>query len=165
MAVLIKSGNSLVPVNVSANIVDGTDVSDTTATASDVASGKYFYTAAGVKTEGTASGGGGATVTVTLSIGNSGMLDNSGYVYYLDGTETYQTGTFEMDENYNFIWSGNVLENSLLFWEEHTVNTIQAFQKYPGATNATLKSNIEINTGGRPSGYIYYAVYQVSSAS
>lgn len=40
------------------------DVSDTTAAASDVASGKYFYTAAGVKTEGTSSGGG-ATNVVT----------------------------------------------------------------------------------------------------
>ena len=36
-----------------------TDVTDTTAAAGDVASGKYFYTAAGVKTQGTASGGGG----------------------------------------------------------------------------------------------------------
>ena len=36
-----------------------TDVSDTTAAASDVASGKYFYTAAGVRTAGTSSGGGG----------------------------------------------------------------------------------------------------------
>lgn len=35
------------------------EISDTTATAADVASGKYFYTSAGVKTEGTASGGGG----------------------------------------------------------------------------------------------------------
>ena len=34
------------------------DISDTTAVASDVAQGKYFYTAAGVKTAGTASGGG-----------------------------------------------------------------------------------------------------------
>lgn len=33
------------------------DISDTTAVASDVAQGKYFYTAAGVKTAGTASGG------------------------------------------------------------------------------------------------------------
>lgn len=31
----------------------GTDVSDTTATAADVAAGKYFYTAAGVRTAGT----------------------------------------------------------------------------------------------------------------
>ena len=36
-----------------------TDVSDTTASASDVASGKYFYTSAGVRTQGTNSGGGG----------------------------------------------------------------------------------------------------------
>lgn len=37
---------------------DFTDVSDTTAAAADVASGKYFYTAAGVRTVGTNSGGG-----------------------------------------------------------------------------------------------------------
>ena len=48
-----------------------TDVTDTTATAGDVASGKYFYTAAGVKTAGTNSGGGGSvqfdTKTATAS--------------------------------------------------------------------------------------------------
>ena len=44
-----------------------TDVTDTTAAASDVASGKYFYTAAGVKTEGTATGGGGGGIVVTTT--------------------------------------------------------------------------------------------------
>lgn len=39
------------------------DISDTTAVASDVAQGKYFYTAAGVKTAGTGSGGGGGGLT------------------------------------------------------------------------------------------------------
>lgn len=39
--------------------ITAVNISDTTAVASDVASGKYFYTSAGVKTEGTASGGGG----------------------------------------------------------------------------------------------------------
>lgn len=37
-----------------------TDVTDTTAAAADVATGKYFYTSAGVLTEGTSSGGGGS---------------------------------------------------------------------------------------------------------
>ena len=48
-----------------------TDVTDTTASASDVASGKYFYTAAGVRTQGTSSGGGGSGLTLlkTTSLG------------------------------------------------------------------------------------------------
>ena len=40
------------------------EISDTTAAAADVASGKYFYTAAGIKTEGTASGGGGGASNI-----------------------------------------------------------------------------------------------------
>lgn len=41
--------------------ITAVDISDTTAVASDVAQGKYFYTAVGVKTSGTASGGDGST--------------------------------------------------------------------------------------------------------
>lgn len=53
-----------------------TDVTDTTAAAADVASGKYFYTSAGVRTAGTNSGGGGTglvyeTGTVTPTADNT----------------------------------------------------------------------------------------------
>ena len=44
-----------------------TDVTDTTAAASDVASGKYFYTASGVRTQGTNSGGGGSSMNVQIA--------------------------------------------------------------------------------------------------
>ena len=49
-----------------------TDVTDTTAAASDVASGKYFYTAAGVRTEGTSSGGGTPAISVVDTTDTAG---------------------------------------------------------------------------------------------
>ena len=48
-----------------------TDVSDTTAAAADVSTGKYFYNSSGVRTQGTNSGGGGSGLTLlkTTSLG------------------------------------------------------------------------------------------------
>lgn len=54
-----------------------TDVTDTTAAAADVASGKYFYTAAGVRTQGTASGGGGTDRLVLIQTTSIGSLSTS----------------------------------------------------------------------------------------
>ena len=54
-----------------------TDVTDTTASANDVTAGKYFYTAAGIKTEGTSTGGGGTTAgTVTQDANGYLILDD-----------------------------------------------------------------------------------------
>ena len=50
-----------------------TDVTDTTATASDVATGKYFYTSSGVRTQGTSSGGASNYVTGTFTTSGSGV--------------------------------------------------------------------------------------------
>lgn len=49
------------------NINTGTDVSDTTATSNDVLSGKYFYTAAGVKTQGNITTQAAQTITPTTT--------------------------------------------------------------------------------------------------
>lgn len=76
-----------------------TDVSDTTATASDVLSGKYFYTAAGVKTAGTGTGGGGSLViddvpntsgtTAEISVGGGGgATQHVIHLEFSDGTDT-----------------------------------------------------------------------------
>lgn len=53
------------------------DVSDTTAAAADVATGKYFYTAAGVRTQGTNSGGGGGSGLTLLKTTSLGTLSTS----------------------------------------------------------------------------------------
>ena len=54
-----------------------TDVTDTTAAAGDVASGKYFYTSAGVKTQGTASGGGGTDHLTKIATKSLGTISTS----------------------------------------------------------------------------------------
>ena len=71
------------------------DISDTTATASDVASGKYFYTAAGVKTAGTATGGtivmsdvANATGTTLSVTADSQTTAHSIYFEFTDSTNT-----------------------------------------------------------------------------
>lgn len=98
-----------------------TEISDTDAVASDVASGKYFYTADGTKTEGTASGGGSSytllgsaeyTVNTTsatnITVGtlNIPSAYNSDYILYVkvrnksgrvDGT-LYGTDSFLMNQ-------------------------------------------------------------------
>lgn len=53
------------------------DLTDTTATAADVATGKYFYTNAGVRTQGTNSGGGGSSNFTLLGTKSLGTISTS----------------------------------------------------------------------------------------
>lgn len=70
-----------------------TDVTDTTAAAADVASGKYFYTASGVRTQGTNSGGGGGS-------GGNVWQDAQGYVHLDDeGTTPITVESLSVAQN------------------------------------------------------------------
>lgn len=87
-----------------------TDVTDTTAAAADVATGKYFYTAAGVRTEGTSSGGGGgadlswiAAATPTPSVRNLFYALSQGAVEHGEFTLSSRVTSF-VDL---ITWTGN----------------------------------------------------------
>lgn len=112
-----------------------TDVTDTTAAAEDVASGKYFYTSSGVRTQGSASGGTskntqvvqGTTRTTSstltaigaeMTVAKTGTYDvywsafrsstSSSYTY---GTQLYVDGTAYGTQNTT--WSNHVQNNHL----------------------------------------------------
>ena len=113
-----------------------TDVTDTTAAAADVASGKYFYTAAGVRTQGTSSGGGtskntqvvqgttrttksamtaiGAEMTVTKTgtydVYWSAFRSNTS-TSYTYATQLYIDGSAHGSENST--WSNHIQDNHL----------------------------------------------------
>ena len=86
-----------------------TDVTDTTAAASDVASGKYFYTAAGVKTQGTSSGGGGASNIVqgTFTTGSSTGVAESFTINYTGSGYPIMLAVYVDGGPYNNSTGGN----------------------------------------------------------
>ena len=139
-----------------------TDVSDTTAAAADVATGKYFYTAAGVRTQGTSSGGGtskntqvvqgttrttksamtaiGAEMTVTKTgtydVYWSAFRSNTS-TSYTYATQLYIDGSAHGSENAT--WSNHVQDNHL--------------------TGVSLTANQKIRVYGRNSRNSSYYIY------
>lgn len=140
-----------------------TDVTDTTAAAADVASGKYFYTAAGVRTQGTNSGGGGTSkntqvvqgttrttsstltaIGAEMTVTKTGTYDvywsafrsstSSSYTY---GTQLYVGGTAYGTQNTT--WSNHVQNNHL--------------------TGVSLTANQKIRVYGRNSRGSSYYIY------
>lgn len=147
-----------------------TDVTDTTATAADVATGKYFYTAAGVRTQGTNSGGGGASnfitgtfqystttaaaQTITLNYSGSGypiavaiVLDDG----VLDSTYTntvarYSIAQYFMTKTYTgtaptFSTSGDANQGAVATVYKSSTSTAATLTRTSSATANTFSSS------------------------
>ena len=76
-----------------------TDVSDTTAAAADVATGKYFYAADGTRTAGTSSGGGGGGIGTLIAEQALGTISTSSTT----ATNTGKTVTVSGVDSYDFL--------------------------------------------------------------
>ena len=110
-----------------------TDVTDTTALASDVAQGKYFYLATGEKVQGTATGGGGSVTQ-----------DQDGFIVLPptgggtpSGGLVYETGTWTPTED--------VMRSQIYFTNTHTDLPLYVSLTDATGTLAPANSNVYIS--------------------
>jgi len=144
-----------------------TDVTDTTAAASDVASGKYFYTAAGVKTEGTNSGGGGgvtiaSTTKSTSSNATSISFTVSGnptaFMCMLDQQSSLGSTRYVIGVTYD----GSTVRGTYGYSSSNTRYAYYSssyFSKSYSNGTLTISTTSSTNGGYFRSGYTYRLIY------
>ena len=112
-----------------------TEITDTTATASDVATGKYFYTSDGTKTQGTNSGGGGSSKNVQVVQGTTRTTSSTLTAIGAEMTVS-KTGT------YDIYWSGyrSSTSGSYTYATQLYIDNVAH-----GTENATWSNHIQNN--------------------
>lgn len=136
-----------------------TDVTDTTAAAADVATGKYFYTALGERTQGTNSGGGGSsknaqahesttrTTSTSYTSLNSFTCTKTGtYTVYWSTMRSSTSGTWGSQLYIGGTAHGSAQTGS---WSNHVQNITM--------TGVQINANQSVDVRARSRGSSYYA--------
>ena len=138
-----------------------TEVSDTTATAADVSNTKYFYTASGVRTQGTNSGGGGTSKNAQTVQGTtrttSSTLTAIGAEMTVSKTGTYDVywSAFRSNTSSQYTFATKLYINGTGYGSEQT--TWSNHQQNVHLSNVSLSANDKIRVYGRESrGSSYY---------
>lgn len=136
-----------------------TDVTDTTAAASDVASGKYFYTASGVKIEGTASGGGSSKNVQIVQQSNTRITATS-YTKACGDITVSKTGTYDVywtayRTSSSGTWGTQLYIGSSSYGTAQTSWTSSYYQAIH-LSNVSLTANQTVSVYGRSRGSNYY---------
>ena len=138
-----------------------TEVSDTTATAADVSNTKYFYTAAGVRTQGTNSGGGGSSKNAQVVQGTTRTTASSltaiGAEMTVSKTGTYDVywSAFRSNTSSQYTFATKLYINGTGYGSEQT--TWSNHQQNVHLSNVSLTANDKIRVYGRESrGSSYY---------
>lgn len=136
-----------------------TDVTDTTASASDVASGKYFYTSAGTRTQGTASGGG-SSKNVQIAQQSATRITSTSYTQASGEITVSKAGTYDIywttyRTSSTGTWGTQLYKNGTAQGSAQTTFTNSYFQAIH-LTDVSLAQNDKISVYGRSRGSNYY---------
>lgn len=139
------------------------EISDTTAAASDVATGKYFYTAAGVKTEGTNSGGGtskNAQVVQGTTRTTSSSLTAIGAEMTVSKTGTYDVywSAFRSNTSTQYTFATKLYINGTGYGSEQTTWSNHIQNVHLSSVSLTVNDKIRVyGRESRGSSYYMYA--------
>ena len=139
-----------------------TDVTDTTAAAADVASGKYFYTAAGVRTQGTNSGGG---TSKNVQIHQSTTRANSSSLTKVNGDLTVsKTGTYDIywsagrsNTSTSYTWGSRLYVDGSGYGTENTSWSNNVQNNHLTNVSLTANQKLSVYTRGRSGSYYTFA--------
>lgn len=137
-----------------------TDVTDTTAAAADVASGKYFYAADGTRTQGTSSGGGSSKNTQVVqgtTRTNASTLTAIGAELTVSKTGTYDVyyTCFRTNTSASYTWGTRLYIDGTAQGTENTTWTNN--QQNTHLANVSLTSGQKLRVYGRETrGTSYY---------
>lgn len=139
-------------------LADGTtviDISDTTAMASDVASGKYFYLANGTKTAGTGTGGGSVTqdqdgYIVLPSTGGGGGGGATQHVIHFEFTDS-------TDTDINVYYDDSLISTMITAYTPETygqktvdvaeLDGVEWYHRPTAQWETVLNGNLHVNAG------------------
>lgn len=136
-----------------------TDVTDTTAAAADVATGKYFYTSAGVRTQGTNSGGGGTSKNAQTVTQGATRITSTAYSKACGDITVSKTGTYDVYwAAYRTSTSGTWGTQLYIDGEGYgsVSSTFSSYYQTVHLSNVSLTSGEKIAVYGRSRGSNYY---------
>ena len=138
-----------------------TEVTDTTAQAADVATGKYFYTAAGVRTQGTNSGG----TSKNVQIHQSTTRANSSSLTKVNGDLTVsKTGTYDIywsagrsNTSTSYTWGSRLYVDGSGYGTENTSWSNNVQNNHLTNVSLTANQKLSVYTRGRSGSYYTFA--------
>ena len=140
-----------------------TDVTDTTAAAADVASGKYFYTAAGVRTQGTSSGGGGTSKNVQV-LQSTSRTNSSSLTKVLGDLTVSKTGTYDIywsggrtNTSTSYTWGTRLYVDGTGYGTENTTWTNNCQSNHLSNVSLTANQKLSVYSRGRSGSYYTFA--------